>query len=155
MGRWWKTSACDRAAQWISLELDAELSQLEQAALDRHRAGCASCRALSADVTSFTTLLREAPLVELQRPLAAEGRRHARNRVTRRAAVSLALAGAAAAAVLGFVLPVPGTSQAALAFQSVQQQKRFAHVETRRLEPAVFIVPQPPVQSFAARVLDD
>ena len=42
--RWWRTNACERAMQWISLELDGELSQLERAALGRHIDGCARCR---------------------------------------------------------------------------------------------------------------
>jgi len=154
VGRWWKTNACERSAQWISLELDGELSQLEQAALARHRDGCARCRALSTEVASFTRLLREAPLLSSQRPVAVAGPRRARIKVARRAAASLAFAALVAAAVLGFVLPAnTGQDQAVLSFQSVRQQQRFASMETRRLEPAVFVVPAPPVPSFAARVL--
>jgi predicted anti-sigma-YlaC factor YlaD len=153
MGRWWKTNACERATQWISLELDGELSQLEQAALARHLSGCAPCRAVSAEVRAFTHMLREAPLLELEREIAYAAPRRARVRAVRRAAFSLAFAGLAGAAVLaGFVLPSSGVgSGSALAFRSVQEQKRFAHFEAARLEPAVFVVtPALPI-SFSAR----
>ena len=38
MTRWRRTTACERGAQWISLDLDGELSRLEQTALARHLA---------------------------------------------------------------------------------------------------------------------
>jgi hypothetical protein len=51
-------------------------------------------------------------------------------------------------------LPSGGTSpQSALAFRNAKEQQRFAHLETQRLEPAVFVVEKPTVQSFAPRVL--
>jgi anti-sigma factor RsiW len=154
MGRWWKTNACDRAAQWVSLDLDGELSQFEQAALARHCERCARCRALGQDVASFTRLLREAPLVELERPIVVAGTRTARIRVARRAALSFAVVGATAAAVLGLLLPTPGgASTSALSFESLQQQKRFAHVETSRIDPIEFVAPTPLVPSLTPRVL--
>ncbi len=155
MGRWWRTNACERATQWISLELDGELSQLEQAALARHLSGCAPCRAVSAEVGAFTCMLREAPLLELEREIAYAHPRRARVRAVRRAAFSLGFAGLAGAVVFaGFILPSSGVrTGSALAFRNVQEQKRFAHLEARRLEPAVFIIAAPTVQSFAPRVL--
>jgi predicted anti-sigma-YlaC factor YlaD len=131
---------CERAAQWISLDLDAELSQLEQAALARHLARCARCQAVSTEVSSFTRMLREAPLIELEREIGYAAPRRARARAVRRVAASVAFAGvaAAAAAVGAFVLsgssPSPGSP---LSFQSLQQQQRFAAIEVRRLEPLV------------------
>src|SRR3954447_26712487 len=97
--RFWKANACDRATQWLSLELDGELSQLEQAALTRHLDGCARCSAVSADVRAFTTVLRNAPLVELERPVGVVAPRRAR--VARRATAGLAFAGVLAAAAVG------------------------------------------------------
>jgi hypothetical protein len=136
--RWWKTNACERATQWISLGLDDELSPLEQAALARHLDGCAPCRAISTDARSFTALLRAQPLVELQRPLAVPAPGGARARAARRVAVSLVFAGLMAATTFGgFALTGPGGSaQSALAFRNLQEQKRFAEHETLRLEPA-------------------
>jgi len=153
--RWWRTSGCERAAQWISLDLDGELSQLERAALGRHLDGCARCREVRTDVRAFTTLMREAPLVELGRPVELPQARRARVRTARRVAASLAFAALTAFAVAGAGLfPSGGTSpHSALAFRNAQEQQRFANLETQRLEPSVFAVEQPTVQSFAPRVL--
>jgi len=153
--RWWRTSACERAAQWISLDLDGELSQLERAALGRHLHGCARCREIGAGVRAFTTLLREAPLVELDRPVELPPARRPRARTVRRVGASLAFAVVTAFAVAGAVLfPSGGTSpHSALAFRNAQEQQRFANMETQRLEPAVFADERPTVQSFAPRVL--
>jgi predicted anti-sigma-YlaC factor YlaD len=146
MGRWWRTNACERATQWISLDLDGELSQLEEAGLQRHLVGCARCRAVSAEGGAFTRMLREVPLLELEREVAYAVPRRARARTVRRAAASLAFAGLVGVAVLGgFVLPGAGTSSTtALSFRSVQEQKRFAHIEVQRLEP---VVPLPVVET--------
>lgn len=153
--RWWRTSACERAMQWISLDLDGELSQLEQAALARHLDACDRCREVGADVDAFTLLLRDAPLVELERPVVVAAPRRARAQVARRAAVSVAFAGLAGVAALGGLLLTSGGTNvhSALSFRNAQEQQRFAHVEARRLEPAVFVVAKPTVQSFATRVL--
>jgi anti-sigma factor RsiW len=153
--RWWRTNACERALHLISLGLDGESSQLEQAALDRHLADCARCRAAAVDLGAFTALLRQSPLVELERPVALPAPARSRARVARRAAAAVAFAVVAAVAALGGVLlssnaPAP---RSALAFRNHQEQQRFAHLEARRLEPAVFIAPKPTVPSFAPRVL--
>jgi anti-sigma factor RsiW len=141
--------------QSISLALDGELSQLERAALGRHLESCARCREVSVEVGAFTALLRDAPLVELDRPLVVPAPRRARVQVARRVAASVAFAGLAAISVVGgFALTSGGTtSQSALSFRNAQEQRRFAHLETRRLEPAVFVPARPTVQSFAPRVL--
>jgi len=153
MGRWRRTTACERAGQWISLELDGELSQMEHAALERHLASCDRCRSLGLEVRGFTSLLREAPLVEPSRRVVAHA--PARARKVRRVAAMLAFAVVgAAAAVTGVVVPHGGNaSQSALAFRSVQEQREFAHVEAQRIEPAAFQPAPPSVPTFAARVL--
>jgi predicted anti-sigma-YlaC factor YlaD len=139
MARWWRTNTCDRATQWISLDLDGELSQLEHAALARHLSDCARCRSVSAEVSAFTGMLREAPLLQLEREIASAAPRRARVRAVRRVAVSLAFAGVAVVAVFGGLV-LPGTNtgeQSALSFRNVQEQTRFAHIEVQRLEPVV------------------
>src|SRR5690349_3142332 len=99
--RWWRTNACERAMQWASLDLDGELSELEEAALGRHLEGCARCRETCAEVRGFTRLLRSEPLVELARPVEVALPGRGRARAARRIAVSVALAGATAAAAFG------------------------------------------------------
>jgi anti-sigma factor RsiW len=149
---WWRTTSCERAAQWISLELDDELSELERARLARHLERCASCRAWSAEVGGFTSLLRTAPLVELSSPVAVVVPRVLRAR--RRAAVATLATVAAAAAVL-VALPQtgPNPSTGALAFQDPQQQARFAQEHVRTELAAFLVAPTEPAQSFASRAL--
>jgi anti-sigma factor RsiW len=141
MARWWRPNTCERTAQWISLDLDGELSQLERVALARHLSGCTRCREVSNEFDAFTRMLREAPLIQLEREVAHAAPRRARARIVRRAGLSLAFAGLAAAAVLGgFMLTGPsGGSGSALVFQNLEQQQRFADIEVRRLEPVVFL----------------
>ena len=131
MARWWRPNTCERTTQWISLDLDGELSQLEQVALARHLSGCARCREVSNEFGAFTRMLREAPLLELEREVAYAAPRRVRARIVRRAGFSLAFAGVAAAAVLGELVlsasnPGPGSE---LTFQSLQQQQ-FADIES-------------------------
>ena len=148
---WWRTMSCERAAQWMSLELDGELSELEGARLARHLERCASCRAWSAEIGGFTSLLRTAPLVELSAPVAVTV---PRVRARRRAAVATLATVAAAAAVL-VALPQtgPNESTGALAFQDPQQQRRFAQEHVRTELAAFLVAPTAPAQSFASRAL--
>jgi predicted anti-sigma-YlaC factor YlaD len=146
MARWWRPNKCERTAQWISLDLDGELSQLEQVALARHLSGCVRCRELSNEVGAFTRMLREAPQLELERGVAYAAPRRARARLVRRTGLSLAFAGLTAAAVLGglSISSPNSSSSSALAFQNLAQQQLFADVEVRRFEPAVFLIAAQP-----------
>ncbi len=91
---------CDRARQWASLKLDGELSELETLLLERHTSSCAACREWQAGIDRATALLREAPVEQPTRRFVQE----------RAAGVPfplryrLAVAGVAAAAVLGSIL---------------------------------------------------
>jgi anti-sigma factor RsiW len=52
---------CERAREWSSLRLDGELSELEEALLDKHLESCAHCEAFDAGLRTSTELLRTAP----------------------------------------------------------------------------------------------
>jgi ferric-dicitrate binding protein FerR (iron transport regulator) len=149
MPPWRRTSACERAAHWISLRLDNELSELEGVVLDRHVGQCARCQAVSGELTAITHLLREAPLVELEREPVVMSRRRATRKRIGGMGVAAALASAAAAAV---ALLVSGsvaneTQSSAFVFRSVQEQVRFVHHEQAKMEPVEYV----PVVSVAAR----
>lgn len=91
---------CERAAEWISLDLDGELSEFERTLLGAHVAECPDCEAFRADVTAATHELRAAALEEPERAPYVPRRR-------RRTPVRLAPAAAAVAVVavgLGSVL---------------------------------------------------
>ncbi len=98
-----RTLACDRARQAASLRLDAELSQLENALLERHLHRCATCAEFAADVKTLTTLLRTAPPVPLERPIELPLRRRVGISL-RGSGAWVAAASAAAAALLAVVV---------------------------------------------------
>jgi predicted anti-sigma-YlaC factor YlaD len=66
---------CDRIREWISLELDGELSRIERALVDRHLAVCGDCTAFAAEVRGFTQALRDESLEPLARPIQLPSRR--------------------------------------------------------------------------------
>jgi predicted anti-sigma-YlaC factor YlaD len=81
---------CERACEWVSLELDGELSDFERTLLGAHLAECGDCRAFREDVASVTHQLRASALEQPERAV-----RVVRHR--RRASLRLAPAAAAIA----------------------------------------------------------
>ena len=132
----------------ISLRTDGEASQLEVAALDRHLAVCPRCREIAADTASLTQLLRAAPLVELERPVAIAYPRRTRKKVVRRAAAGILVAAGLAAAGLGitaYTASGPKHPSSALGFRDIHEQRQFVRSELIRLEPqSVFTVETAP-----------
>ena len=103
-----RTWSCERARQWVSLRADGELSQLEQARLERHLGACPSCAAAAGGLAGVAQLLRSAPLARPHQPAAVVGvpARVARRRLL----VPVGVAGAVAVAAAGLlvaVLPAP------------------------------------------------
>jgi len=94
------TVRCDRARQWASLRVDGELSELEALMLERHVAGCASCREWQERVEGAAMLIRAVPLETPARRVKLE-RREGRGFLLRH---RLALAAVVAAAALGGLL---------------------------------------------------
>jgi predicted anti-sigma-YlaC factor YlaD len=62
--------ACARTREWISLDLDGELSEVERASLTRHLARCADCGAFAVAAAQVARIVRETPLAVPSRPLA-------------------------------------------------------------------------------------
>jgi anti-sigma factor RsiW len=135
---WRRRAGCERWLRTISLRLDGEVSELESAALDRHLASCARCREASAGTNVLTQLLREAPLVELDRPVFVAAPRRVRKRTVRRAAAGVLVAAGLAAAIAGstaFRDSGPTHPSSALGFRDLDEQRRFVQSELIRLEP--------------------
>jgi anti-sigma factor RsiW len=90
---------CERARAWVSLGLDGELSQLEQALLAAHLRRCEPCAASAAEARALAAELRSAPLerpgIRFELPPRAPARRG------RTVAVRLALAATLAALAAG------------------------------------------------------
>jgi anti-sigma factor RsiW len=135
---WRRTTPCERASQWISLELDGELSDLERAGLDRHVERCESCRALRVEMSGLTALLRGAPLAESGREVTVVTARRRRARAASRIGFVTAVGGIAAV-VAALVTSSPsdllGGQPSALSFVNQREQIRFAHSKYMGMEP--------------------
>jgi hypothetical protein len=55
---------CNRTRQHVSLRLDTEVSELEEALVAAHLRRCAACSAFAVDLEALTETLRAAPLAE-------------------------------------------------------------------------------------------
>jgi predicted anti-sigma-YlaC factor YlaD len=114
MTRKYPSHACDRARAQISSRIDEELSELEDARLSLHLAGCAACRAYEVDVIAVTKMVRAAPLEPLEFPVSiARRRRSMLRQFELAAAVTLA-----AAIGLGSMFSALGTSRSSVLFGS-------------------------------------
>ena len=101
-------SVCVRVREQVSLELDGELSQLEQRMLAAHLERCGACATYADDVRDLTDRIRSAPLHSLRRPIVVRRKRHLS---TTRVQVGVAAAFALAALGLGTQLAVSAESQ--------------------------------------------
>ena len=134
---WRRTKPCERWVRAISLRLDGEASELENAALERHLATCSRCSEIAGDTAFLTRLLREAPLVELTRPIVVTSPRRVRKQLVRRTAAVFVVAAALAAAA-GMTLfsdSSPKHPSSALNFRNLHEQRQFVRAELIRLEP--------------------
>ena len=141
MTRWRRTTACERAAQWISLELDGELGRLEQAALARHLGRCDRCRVVE---RGDRRVHRAAARCAAGRARATGGRRHAAwarrpARATLRGWRSPLVAAASRCSARSARVPRSGGAAAELARLrgTAEQQRAFAR-EHVRIEPTFF-----------------
>jgi len=86
---------CECARAWVSLRLDDEISELEDALLDAHLRRCASCREFEASVHGAVVILRAQPLEAIDHAVVVPGRR----RIPMRRATVASVAAVAAAVV--------------------------------------------------------
>jgi predicted anti-sigma-YlaC factor YlaD len=103
MGTIARSQRCERARERISLQIDGELSELEQAALVRHLVECPDCQGFRADTVSITRHLRRAPLEQLERQLLVRRRRRSPVRAVGMVTTAAAAAAIVAATTFGLV----------------------------------------------------
>lgn len=101
-------SVCARVREQVSLELDDELSQLEQRMLTAHLERCGACAIYADDVRDLTDRMRSAPLHTMRRPVVV---RRQRSIMTTRLQIGVAAAFALAALGLGTQLAATPESQ--------------------------------------------
>jgi anti-sigma factor RsiW len=128
----------------VSLRLDGELSEFEQALLAAHLARCELCRSFAAELEGVTARLRGAPLEPLEQPVALPARR--------RRLSSRPVEIAAAAALMLMALGVTGAlrtiegSNPSLTFSSpgvsnVVESREFSDIRRAMLRRDVPISP--------------
>ena len=102
--------ACERAREWVSLQLDDELSELERTLMRAHLVRCADCRMFASDLGALTGRLRSESLELLAQPIVVPMRRVGLRAVNVAAALAAGVAAGGGHALLGGVLPTPGAS---------------------------------------------
>jgi anti-sigma factor RsiW len=103
---------CERVRAQVSLELDGELSQLEQRMLNMHLERCADCAEYAHEVRDLTERIRSAPAAMLRRPVVVRRRRAV---TTTRIQIGVAAALALAALGLGAELAATPSQGGSLA----------------------------------------
>ena len=98
-----RAKRCDRAREWISLQLDGELSEFERIVLEAHVARCSECREFRAELRGISLELRHAPLEPLGRPIALPRRTRLTGRTLQFAAAAAAAVAVGAASSLGVI----------------------------------------------------
>ena len=104
---------CVRACEWVSLRLDAQLSDFESLLLDAHLAQCETCRAFAEEASAFTEALRGTPQEEPFLALEFPRRRSARHLALRVVSVSAIAAVFGLSGLIGLELAdrsSPGTA---------------------------------------------
>ncbi len=91
------SAECERARAWVSLELDSELSEVEEALLRAHVGRCTACAEFERDVDGLTQEIRT---TWPQRPVVPRAPLHRRRAATR--ALQLGAAAAVVAVAAGF-----------------------------------------------------
>jgi ferric-dicitrate binding protein FerR (iron transport regulator) len=137
--------SCERARNWVSLDLDDELSELEGAMLRAHTARCVPCAQFQAEAVAITHKLRLAPLEPLPAPIALPPRRRVVGRLLQ---VGAAAAVAALAAGIGALLstsPQPSQITAPVG-QPTAAQLSVAYLDAPQG------LPQHPPLAFRSRI---
>jgi predicted anti-sigma-YlaC factor YlaD len=119
MGAMRSVFVCRQGREFISLRLDDELSELEQARLDSHLRVCQDCRAYEADLVGATRMLRAAALEPVERPFALPQRRRLPLRSLQvSAAAALVVVAAALGTLLGPLRSHPASAQLSIVLAS-------------------------------------
>jgi hypothetical protein len=105
-----RSGPCERSRQWSSLRLDGELTELEQALLEKHLEMCGDCRYFDLQLHSTADLLRTAP-AEVPAARFEVSARRLRLPVSRRLAFVAVVAAAALGSLIGSSLDRPAPSK--------------------------------------------
>jgi hypothetical protein len=148
-----RNGRCERARQWASLRIDDELSELEDALLEKHLEGCASCSAFAARLAATAEAVRAVPLERPEISYPRFERPLIRLPVGRRAAIVAVAAAAALGAFVGSSLQTPSPAPEPyggpqLSFRTDQNLLRQLPHQTKQPAPAPAHVPGQPPEGF-------
>jgi Putative zinc-finger len=105
---------CARAAEWVSLRLDRQLSDFEEVLLEAHLARCPDCEAFAASMIGLTQALRLTPLEQpafmFEAPRRTRGRTAAIRAVSAAAAVAVVGTSGLVSLQLSASRPHPGAA---------------------------------------------
>ena len=148
-----RNGRCERARQWASLRLDGELSELEDALLEQHLEGCASCSAFAGRLAATTEAVRAVPLERPEISYPRFERPGIRLPVGRRVAIVAVAAAAALGAFVGSSLQKPSPAPTPsggpqYSFRTDQNLLRQLPHQTKQPAPAPNHVPGQPPEGF-------
>jgi hypothetical protein len=148
-----RSGRCERARQWASLRLDGELSELEDALLEQHLEGCASCSAFAGRLAATTEAVRAVPLERPETSYPRFERPVIRLPVGRRVTIVAVAAAAALGAFVGSSLQKPSPAPAPsggpqLSFRTDQNLLRQLPHQTKQPAPQPTHVPGHPPEGF-------
>jgi len=148
-----RNGPCERARQWASLRVDGELSELEDALLEKHLEACATCSAFATRLAGAAEALRAVPLERPQIAYPRFERPVLRLPVGRRVAIVAVAAAAVVGAFVGSSLQKPATAPAPsggpqLSFRTDLNQLRQLPHQTKQPAPAPNRVPGQPPEGF-------
>ena len=124
---------CRRCREWVSLELDVQLSQFEQTLVRRHLERCASCADFAADVRGATSLLRSADVQSPPAPVDVRLPRRASQFVGRTGMAAVAAAAAVVAVTVNGLTGSAGPPSAQADSTSDLVSMRLARAHQLRL----------------------
>jgi predicted anti-sigma-YlaC factor YlaD len=127
--------ACRRARELASLELDEDLSQLEQARLGVHVRRCESCQEFRQGIRAMTESLRSAPMEQMERQVMLPYRRRMTLRAVQVGVAAMLVVGTG----IGAFIPIHARMHRPLGVRSgseqtelrVQRDVRLAQIKPR------------------------
>jgi predicted anti-sigma-YlaC factor YlaD len=127
---------CERVRFQVSLELDGELSELEEAMVEAHVEHCGDCRAYRDDLHAITREVRETALERTARPIELPPRRRAVAAPLKMAAVAAIVATLGLFGTTVGLMATKGPSQPRLQVDLVPASREQIKRELRLLRVA-------------------
>jgi predicted anti-sigma-YlaC factor YlaD len=127
---------CAQARQQLSLRIDSELSEFEDALLDSHLELCVECRAFGQSVSGFTAELRALPFERPSISFEAPRRRRRVDAVLSRSVQAASAAAAVAVVATSGFLALERSTNNRVAAQNLRNVRAILNLHEQRLQQA-------------------